>query len=521
MNIGLLPDARAQGAGLSLFPTNTRRPFHILSFIKIKQTMKSLICLTSAILLASLAFGQEIVKSSNEKISGKAAAGKWVDYSINPNSGDISFTFETKSTKKKSEYETYSFDQDLNFSGVKNSEYTAMEAAAKFEVYMNRPKATKLLRVGKNLLTGQMKLELGRIEYGYAGRAVISSFITESKVKPKGEDGSKLLLIHSRTENPFAAATHQGSFFGQTRTKVAFTSTTTSLFPVSYNVGDVLAVVYEKTGRVFQDYAFLVYDAQTITRKLTKKISFDHAYRPLYVRDMPNGDMAMIFASVMPQDVGKAGKMGKLNHADKPTFKYLRINTKGETVVAADFELPKNKMGVQYQFTLIPATDPEDMSTYLVGYGNPDFLGMGAVELAASQAATHGNQLPRMTNMTAKKLNTVVLGKFSGKGKVYLNTMSPAAFWKNGTAAKGSKVMVPTADDASKFFLSHLNFLHAGTINGRDYLMGVSWGTGTMFTAQLDGNGAVEARAQRYIGEKGFHARDDRREGGAKSGVID
>ena len=55
-----------------------------------------------------------------------------------------------------------------------------------------------------------------------------------------------------------------------------------------------------------------------------------------------------------------------------------------------------------YTFSLIPATDPEDLSTYLVGYGNPDFLGMGTVELAASMAATHEDALPRRGDGTAK-----------------------------------------------------------------------------------------------------------------------
>lgn len=454
--------------------------------------MKNLLALLLMVFLGVLLQGQTILKSTNEKISGKAAAGTWIDYSIDPTSGDVSFTFETKKTKKKSLYETYSFDNDLGFKGMQPSELTASEAAGKFVTMKGGPEATKLLRVGKNLLTGQMKMELGKVEYWYAGRALLSRFNTEQKVKPKGEDGSKLLLIHSRTEEQFTAGSKGKSFFGQTRSNVKITSTTTNLFPISYNVGDVMAIVYEKSGRVFQDYAFLVYDASDLSRKLTKKIPFETAYRPLYVRDMPNGDFALIFAPITKKDIPKAGKMSEIAVSDKPMFKYLRINTKGETVHEVDFELAKNRVGMPYTFSLIPATDPEDLLTYLVGYGNPDFLGMGSVELAASQAATHGDALPRMTNMTGKKLNTVIMGKFAGNKLAYLNTMSPAEFWAKGVAPAGAKVDIPDATDAGKFFLSHLVFVDAGEIEGKDHLVCTSFGKGIIFDIQLDGSGNIE-----------------------------
>ncbi|MFK7972175.1 MAG: hypothetical protein AB8F95_17530 [Bacteroidia bacterium] len=450
--------------------------------------------LTAILILASLAIAvkaQTIVKSVNEKISGKAAAGNWIDYSVDPATGDISFTFETKKTKSKAKYETYSFGSNLAYNGMTESELELEKAKKKFKLLKNKPKATKLLRVGKNLLTGQMKMELGTISYWYAGRALISRFDTDKKVKPKGDDGSKLLLVHSRTEDPFAAGTTSSSFFGQTRQNVKLTTTTTNLFPISYNVGDVLAVVYEKSGRIFQDYAFLVYNAKDLTRKLTKKITLDHAYRPVYVRDMPNGDIGLIFAPITEVDVAKTGRYSEIAFSDKPNFKYLRINTKGETIADVNFELPKNKIGIPYMLSLIPATDPEDLSVYLTGYGNPDFLGMGTKEMAASFAAPNGNTLPRMTNMTGKKLNTLVLGKFQNNKLAYLKTMNPTAFWKKGVAAS-SDVSMPTEKDAGKFFLGHIVFQFAGEINGKNYLTATNATTGHIFTIETGTSGDIE-----------------------------
>lgn len=454
--------------------------------------MKNLPLLLIIMLMALQSQAQEILKSVNEKISGKAAAGTWIDYSVTPEDNLISFTFETKKTKSSAKYETYSFDMDLNYQGVEESELAFDKAKKKYKLLASKQSDVKALRVGKNMISGQMVLETGTIMYGYAGRALITTFKTDQKVKPKGEDGSKLLLIHSRTENPLTLTTGTKSFFGQDHSKNQITATTGSLRQNAYNIGDVLAFVYDKSGAPFQKYTFLVYDAKTLTRKHTREIKFDKAYRPIYARDMPNGDMAFIFAPMMEMDMGKTKKASSMAFHATPSFKYLRIDTKGEPVADHNFELPKNKMGVPYTFTLIPDDDPASTAVHLVGYGSPDFLGMGATENMAAMAAVTGNLLPRMTNMTAKRMDHVVLGKMTNEKTEYLNTMTPQAFWANTATASGDKASAPSGADAAKFFLSLVNFHAASTIGNDNFLVGSSITGEEFFTLQLNSEGQIQ-----------------------------
>jgi hypothetical protein len=70
--------------------------------------------------------------------------------------------------------------------------------------------------------------------------------------------------------------------------------------------------------------------------------------------------------------------------------------------------------------------------------------------------------------------------------------MSPTEFSKNGVAASGSSYSIPSNEDAAKFFLSHLHFLYAGNIHGKDYLMGISYGSGALFATQTHTSGSIE-----------------------------
>ncbi|MEO1448425.1 MAG: hypothetical protein AAFV07_02795 [Bacteroidota bacterium] len=463
----------------------------------------------SLLLLACWApslFAQTILKTTNQKISSKAAAGTWIDYSVNPDEDQIAFTFQTKKTKKKSLYETYSFDMGLAYQGVNETELSAADVQSTYATLKPIPSDAKLLRVGKNLLTGQMKMELGKINYGYAGRALISTFETHMKVKPKGDDGNRLLLVHSKTREPMEFGISTKSFFGQARSGVTISGTTGSLWPVSLNVGDVQAFVYEKGAPVFCQYMYLVYDAKTLSRKMERRYTFDKSWIPIYVRDMPNGDMAFIFSTVTSKDYGAVGGMKSVKPHDQPGYKYLRIDREGKPVAEVDFSLERNKMGLPYQLSLIPASDPEDLSVYLLGYGDPDMLGMGLKELAASFAQPNGNRLPRMTNMTAKRLNTVVMGKFADNKLAYLHTMSPEAFWAKASPVTGSSFKVPTGKAAAAFFLSDLYVKDATTIDGKDFLFVSSAATGTMLTIQTNASGTLEhmyadQRAKTYVQE--------------------
>ena len=450
--------------------------------------MKNLLITISLALLSLGIQAQDIVASVNQNISGKAAAGSWIDYSVDPEADKISFSFETKRTKKAAKFEHYTFDLGLNYKGMEEEEIELQKAKSKFRFFASTPDRP-LLRVKKNWATGQMVMESGYISYGYAGRALITNFVTQNKVKPKGIDGNKLLLVHARTESPFAYHTMGRSFFGQ-QTAMSRTGTTGGYGKLAYSEGDVCAIVYEKKAPSFQNYALMVIDADTYERKLRAPITFDKAYRALYVRDMPNGDMALIFAPVLNVDLPKSKKANEYNVSDKPIYKYVRVNMKGKIVDEVNFELAKNKIGQPYTFAIIPDADLASTSAYIVGYGNADMLGGGGLqEVTATWAATNGSVLPRATNYAAGKVGKLFFGKVEQGKLAYFNKMTPDQFFANTVA---DDVKVPAGKDVGKFILSALSFHEARTINGKDYLIGTTFKGGNVFVPQFGNAGKLE-----------------------------
>jgi len=450
--------------------------------------MKNLITSVACLLFAMQVYSQEVLGSVNHKISGKAATGEWVDYSLDSENDQISFSFQTKKTNRVAKFEHYKFGTDLSFLGMEEEEMKLEKMKTRFRLFGPKPDAP-LLRVKKNWMTGQMIMETGHISYGYAGRALITNFVVDQKIKPKGGDGEKLLLVHARTESQFHFTQGGRKFFGGSKAQ-KIGSTTGSGAGIAYNEGDVCAIVYKKSEPKFQNYAFVVYDAKSFTRKLTKDIVLPYAMRACNVRDMPNGDMALIFAPVQSVDLAKTKKDKALNLCDKSMYKYMRVNMQGEVLADVDFELEKNKVGTPYTFSIIPDSDPEVLNTYIVGYGNPDFLGMGGLQNAtATWAATNGDNIPRATNFTAGKVSTVVIAKINNQKLDYFKKISPDQFFKN-TISNGAKT--PSGKDAGKFFLSNLYIKDATTIDGKDFLIGNTGATGLQFVTQINQGGTLE-----------------------------
>lgn len=431
---------------------------------------------------------QDIVGSVNEKISGKAAAGTWVDYCIEGNR--ISMTFLTKEHKKGNEYERYSFQDNLDFKGMEEIQLNPGETYGPCggeAPELVSQEATKALRVKKHLTNGQMIMETGTIVYGYAGRALISHFETDQQTKPKGDDGERFLLVHSRTSEPLSLGSSFKTQFGTRVAKNPMQNTTGGTGKLGTNVGDVQAIIYQRGEPYFQNYGFLVYDARTLGRKDFKEIHLDHASRPIYSRDMPNGDFALIFAPLMEGDFG-GGKGTKTNFHEKPIFKYLRLSKTGDIIDNIDFQLPKNKMGCAWNLSVIPC-DSSDEMVYIVGGGDPDFLGMGIKEVAASFCEENGNLFKCAG--TPKKVQ-IAVGKM-GNGKVeYLNLYKPEEIFAKASSSD-PKMKMPSGKDAGKFFTyDKPKVIHAIEMDNKDYIVCAGAVNGYQFTIQLNNSGSLE-----------------------------
>ena len=434
-------------------------------------------------------FAQQITQTAEHSISSKAAAGEWIDYCIDPSTGDIHLSFKTKSKKREYLVEHYQFSPNLELTSsesltVPNSQVVQCGAVASPQ--NQGETATRALRISRNLTSLQMILETGTIVYGQAGSAVITTFHTEQKVKPKGEDGEKFLLLHSRTQADMVLTTSMRSHFGN-RTGTGVTSTTFGLGKLAYNVGDVMALVYTKSDRPFHKFGYVVYDAKTLARKKFVPLEFDKAYRAMHVRDMPNGDFAMILAPVMEQDFAGRNK-ANVNFHQTPMFKYIRIDTEGRLVDEVDFELPKSKMGVPYHLTVVPSDDPEQLHAYIMGGGNGDTQGMGYKEMTAAMNSWHVNEVK---GAGTPKSNQVLVGKV-GDGKVhYMHLMQPENVLTN-VQLLGKKTAVPSGKDLGKFFTyDNPRVLSAVTLNGTDYLTCAGAVNGYLYTLELAADGTI------------------------------
>jgi len=299
---------------------------------------RQLICLmifgilTVAALLVNVKGAQAQIEHSTNTIDKDAAKNRIICSYID-DQNTLHITYSTNEKKKYMEYVSYSYrlpDFKLKNESHGKIEYeeTNLFDPNCFKVF-EADKEPRLLKAGTNL-TGQLVLKRGKLEIRPFGRTVITKFVEEKKVKPKGVDGSKLELVIYRTEsnrmkqlgNPWAMGNQ-----------------------ISLGLGSVSVFALEKTKPFGSRYVTLVFKAETLEKEYEKYLEFDHPYQVISSKEMENGDFGVLF--IPKNDYHFSLDKGKeaYNYApNQQMFKFVRLSPRGDVIDEVDFEIPEGRV---------------------------------------------------------------------------------------------------------------------------------------------------------------------------------
>ncbi|MGB0429815.1 MAG: hypothetical protein ACPGLV_05025 [Bacteroidia bacterium] len=295
-------------------------------------------------LLCNSILAQTVEKSVAKVISSKAAKGNLYHYELNDKSGQFELTYLLKTKKKTLEIETYYFDKStLEFVESKAEEIDKNNNRFSAQ---KRVEGDKILRIFPHIASGQVQIQIGHIEYDYVNRAVIRHFIKESQVKPKGDDGEKLVYVHHRTEEA--------------------NKNTITMWNESYklNVGDVQVFAIQAEEPSYTKFASLVFDAKTLAKKHFENIELPYSYIPVTADNLPNGDIAIVLKPVVKKDFPKWEKsqkiVAKFKLAPNYKYRYLQISPKGKLVQNVLFDVKEPESGWTMNMDIVPtSTDGE------------------------------------------------------------------------------------------------------------------------------------------------------------------
>lgn len=294
--------------------------------------------LFSFLLLAQGVLGQTIEKSVSKVISSKAAKGSLYYYNLNDKEGLLELTYLLKEKGKSIDIETYYFDKStLEFKESKEEKVEKTDPRFKKAQGL---KGDRILRIFPSPLSGQIKLQTGYYEYTYVNRAVITNFIKKDQVKPKGDDGEKLVYVHQRTEE---ADNNKITLWNQSH---------------RLNVGDVQLFAIQAEEPSYTKFMSLVYDAKTLERKYGQNITLPYSYMPICADNLPNGDIAVVLKPVVKKDFPKWDNsqkiVAKFKIAPNYKYRYLQLNTKGEVVYNMEFDMKEPESGWTLGMDIVP-----------------------------------------------------------------------------------------------------------------------------------------------------------------------
>ena len=262
--------------------------------------------------------------------------------------------------------ETYVFKlSDLSFISSKEEELQKEKVKYK-RSFFGTVEPTKLLKVTPNFMTGNIVLKRGYISYGYAGRAVITSFVSDDRgVKIRTQGGDKFIYLDHQTETQdltggILVVDQNGRDGGKISAAGTFGWGYTSI-----GEGNVSIIGMEKTKPYYSKYAFTIYDAKTRTEKLYNTIDLQYSYSPISAKYLPNGNIGIVFWPIQSDLLPKTkGASEKFNCDPDKNFKYIEINTVGEKVTDVNFKLDMGKKGGLYNFDIIPSYNKKELVLY-------------------------------------------------------------------------------------------------------------------------------------------------------------
>lgn len=308
--------------------------------------LKSRIFLLAIFFIGAQVNAQEISNSTNQVISSKANKGGLYHIKKDDKVGELQLTYLLKGKKGKDITEVYHFEKSsLKFKESKE----VVQDATKLKVKPIKG-GNKILRVFPAMGSGQIKLQLGHIQYttgvGVTGKSyVIPKFIKETQVKPKGTDGDRLVYMMHHTLESDA-------------NKMRFAGNNYNL-----NIGDAFILGVENSDPLFTKYESIVYDATTLNTKKRTKIELPYSHHFLSGKVLSNGNIAAVFASFTIKDIFNpkvnTKVMAKYKLAPKYGFWYLELNPMGEIIHSTAIDAPEPEEGWYHACTIAEGAEGE------------------------------------------------------------------------------------------------------------------------------------------------------------------
>jgi hypothetical protein len=369
--------------------------------VNLKST--AVLIITGLVLQAQV-FAQEMTSSIIHQISKKASKGELYDYLIDEDNNSIELAYLLKETNKTMFMETYIFKlSDLSF--ISSNEEEVKKEKVKYKrTKWGRNEPTKLLKLTPNFITGNIVLKRGYISYGYAGRAVITSFVSDDRgIKVRTQGGDKFIYLDHQTESRDLSKGILVSKQSSNKTGTINAAGTFGWGFTSIGEGNVSIIGMEKSKPYYSKYAFTIYDAKTRTEILYKTIDLKYSYSPISAKYLPNGNIGVVFwpiqTDLLPTSKGVAEKF---NCDPNKNFKYIEINTVGEKITDVNFQLEMGKKGGQYNFDIIPSYNKKEL--VLLGVSRPDYYGAGTMMNPKYIAPSHAKDTPIVLHKAEKAI---------------------------------------------------------------------------------------------------------------------
>jgi hypothetical protein len=399
--------------------------------------------LTACFLFTISTRAQVITSNVTHEISKNASKGELYDYYINKDKNQIELSYKLKETKKTLLLDTYLFDLgDLHFISSKEEEIDK-EQTRKAKVKWGQTEPTKLLKLNPNVFTGNLVLKRGYISYGYAGRAVISSFVAEDGgTNVQTQAGDKFIYLTHKTESQDLNGKVRVIDGGDVANVSA--AGTFGLGYMSIGEGNISIVGMEKNKPYYSKYGYTIYDAKTRSEKLYKTIDLGYSYNPISVRYLSNGDVGIVFWPIQKDLLPKTkGAAEKFNVDPDKNFKYVQINTEGEKVTDISFKLEMGPKGGKYSIDIV-STDKEG-EIILLGLTRPDDFGMGTAMSPKYMATT----FKEAGGIGVHKAENVVVIKIVDNKVVFKKDSPIENIINNIQTTEGTKALKPESILAS------------------------------------------------------------------------
>lgn len=173
-------------------------PFYIGGkFHNMKRILFSLL----ALFIVAAIHAQQLSKEATHEISKKANKGFLYEPKVDETNNQMSLTYVTKSTNRKVKFETYNFDLNFNFLGVKETE-EGVEKIKGYRVDKGDEWEMNAVSVERNMMgTLVLRRKVIKKKWNWFWGGYDIKIDQKEKLKPKSEDGNKFYYLTHAEQN--------------------------------------------------------------------------------------------------------------------------------------------------------------------------------------------------------------------------------------------------------------------------------------------------------------------------------